>query len=465
MVSAPTERAPGDGALPEHRSAGVLSAVVAALLGAATALPFYAVLQHQQAQGTSAAALGMPAMHMERMDVYWAFPILQATGIVALIWSYAGVALGLLESGNRPSWWLWSRATTNRTHRHISLVVLGLVLVHAVATAYDAMGDDWMTAFVPWQSSWTDAVPAYNLGIFALYAAVLLGPTYYLRRLLGARRWRFLHRFVLVVYVLSVWHTLLLGVDFSHYPWVRTATWLVQVPLLALLARRLLQAPHSRGLAAAVRGAVVGASLVAIAAILVLVLTGNSELPQGTAHHHGGHAGHHDNPWMPMWLHVIASGAFVVVAVLHVRHAVRAPIRVQLWHAGHVLMALGMLTMFLPLQAVPVPAWLGVGLFVVAAAGALGVLGDELVRRRRVAWSWLITAVDFGAMALMFAEPAAHWLAAVLVGWFALQAAGWAFGRGAAGYRPALRGTLVVSSLGMGYMFLMLLVGAHMSGM
>ena len=147
VVSAPTERAPGDGALPEHRSAGVLSAVVAALLGAATALPFYAVLQHQQAQGTSAAALGMPAMHMERMDVYWAFPILQATGIVALIWSYAGVALGLLESGNRPSWWLWSRATTNRTHRHISLVVLGLVLVHAVATAYDAMGDDWMTAF------------------------------------------------------------------------------------------------------------------------------------------------------------------------------------------------------------------------------------------------------------------------------------------------------------------------------
>ena len=343
--------------------------------------------------------------------------------------------------------------------------MLGLVLVHAVATAHDAMGDDWTTAFVPWQSSWTDAVPAYNLGIFALYAAVLLGPTYYLRQLLGVRCWRFLHRFVLVVYVLSVWHTLLLGVDFSHYPWVRTATWLAQIPLLALLARRLLQAPHSRGLAAATRGAVAGASLVALAAVLVLVLTGNSELPQGTAHHHGGHGGHHANPWVPMWLQVIASGAFVVVAVLHVWHAVREPVRVQLWHAGHVLMALGMLAMFLPLHQVLVPAWLGVGLFAVVAAVALGVLGADLVRRRRVAWSWLVAAVDFGSMALMFAETTAHWLVAVLVGWFALQAAGWASGRVATGCGPALRSTLVVSSLGMGYMFLIVLVGGHMSGM
>lgn len=103
VVSAPAERATDGGALPEHRSAGVLSAVVAALLGVATTLPFYALLQHQQARGTSAAALAMPGMHMERMDVYWAFPVLQATGIAALIWSYAGVALGLLESGNQPS--------------------------------------------------------------------------------------------------------------------------------------------------------------------------------------------------------------------------------------------------------------------------------------------------------------------------------------------------------------------------
>lgn len=467
VTSTATEPSFSDGVLPENPRTGALrSAVLVAVSGGLTTLPFYVLLQHQQEQGRSAAALGMASMHMERMDVFWAFPTLQATGIAALIWSYAGVLLGLLESGRRPSWWRWSRGAMNRTHRHVSLVVLGLVLVHAIATAYDAMGDNWLTAFVPWQSSWTEAVPAYNLGIFALYFAVLLGPTYYLRRTVGPARWRFLHRFVLVVYVLSVWHTLLLGLDFSYYPWVRLVTWLAQIPLLALFARRLLQPGDSRGYA--VRFGVGAAGVVAIPSILVLVLTGNSELPSGVGHHHHGHAmGHmsHDNPWMPMWLHVVASGVLVVVAVLHVRHAVRAPIKTQLWHAGHVLMALGMLAMFLPLHTMLIPAGLGIGLFGAAAVLALAVFGDDLVRGSRVSWSWLLAAVDFAAMVLMFAQPNVHWLVAVLVGWFVLQAAGWAFKRVDTGHGPALRSTLVASSLAMGYMFLVMFVGAPMAGM
>ena len=61
------------------------------------------------------------------------------------------------------------------------------------------------------------------------------------------------------------------------------------------------------------------------------------------------------------------------LTVLHVWHAVREPVRVQLWHAGHVLMALGMLAMFLPLHQVLVPAWLGVGLFGVLLAFVLSL--------------------------------------------------------------------------------------------
>lgn len=269
------------------------SAVVLTALAAATTAPFYALLHHQQSHGRSAAAMSMPGMRMENMDVFWAFPILQATGIAALLWSYAGVLLGLLETGQRPSWWPWSGPATIRTHRHISLIVLGLVLVHAAATARDAMGDSWLSAFVPWQSSLPEAVTAYNLGIFALYLAVLLGPTYYLRKVLGVRVWRFLHRFVIVVYALSVWHTLLLGVDFSHYVWVRPVTWLAQIPLLVLLARRLWPGASAPGFGTAVRYVLAGVSATMASGVLLLVLTGNSHLPEGM--HSGGHHHHSEH--------------------------------------------------------------------------------------------------------------------------------------------------------------------------
>lgn len=273
------------------RSAAVLTA-----LAAATAAPFWVLLQHQQAQGRSAAALSMPTMHMENTDVFWAFPIIQASGVAALLWSYVGVLLGLLQADKRPSWWPWSGSATLRTHRHISLIVLALILVHAVATAYDAMGDSWLSAFVPGQTSWHDAETAYTVGILGLYFAVLLGPTYYLRKFTGVRVWRFLHRFVLVVYVLSVWHTLLLGADFSHYEWVRPVTWLAQIPLLVLFARRTWPGQAQRGFSAALRYGSTVASAVVAAVVFLLVLTGNSDLPEGVhggGHHHSSEHHHH----------------------------------------------------------------------------------------------------------------------------------------------------------------------------
>jgi sulfoxide reductase heme-binding subunit YedZ len=53
-----------------------------------------------------------------------------------------------------------------------------------------------------------------SVGIVALYLAVLVGPSYYLRDRIGTRTWRLTHRFLVpAVYVLSVWHTLLYGSD------------------------------------------------------------------------------------------------------------------------------------------------------------------------------------------------------------------------------------------------------------
>jgi DMSO/TMAO reductase YedYZ heme-binding membrane subunit len=57
----------------------------------------------------------------------------------------------------------------------------------------------------------------YNIGILALYILVLVAPTFYIRRVIGTGRWRFLHRFVLVFYALSIWDSLILGLDESYY--------------------------------------------------------------------------------------------------------------------------------------------------------------------------------------------------------------------------------------------------------
>lgn len=465
------------------------SAVVVAALGVLSTLPFYLVIAHLQAQGRSAAAIGMADMPMANMSVYWAFPVLQASGIAALLWAYAGVALGLAESGTGLRWLPLSRAAADRLHRHISLLVLALILVHAVATALDAMGDGFSSAFVPWQQSWDAAVLAYNVGIFALYLAILVGPSYYLRRRIGPSRWRFLHRFAAVVYVLSVWHTLLLGLDFTYYPWVRPLTWLAQIPLLLLFAHRLLR-PARRsqrgGGWAGVRYGLAGIAILAAAAIAGLVVTGHSGWPARVGHNPTMTVP--GNSLLPPWLRVVFSAVFVVVLAVHVLHVRDGARRARVWHGAHVLMALGMLDMFLPTGGMLVGGFPAEVVFAVAAAAVLAFLVVDFVRSGRVGVLWLVVAVDMAAMVYMFAmmDGSVPWLTWTLVAWFVLQAIGWATGRlantvdsGGLGGGPAgvtaaratavpdrtgahtlsIRLTLLAMNVGMAYMFVAMALG------
>lgn len=226
-----------------QRQETVRSALVILVLGALTTAVLYAWIFREQSFGKSAAATAMPSMHMDRMEVFWSFPLLQAAGLAALIWAYIGVALGLMESGGAARWrWLpLTPPQRLRLHRHISLLVLGLILVHVFATAVDGMGDNLLTVLIPDQSSWAAARFAYNIGIIAFYLAILVGPTYYIRRKIGSTRWRLIHRLAAIVYILSVWHALLLGADIAFYGWVRPFMWLMQLPLLLLFIRRLLE--------------------------------------------------------------------------------------------------------------------------------------------------------------------------------------------------------------------------------
>jgi sulfoxide reductase heme-binding subunit YedZ len=126
-----------------------------------------------------------------------------------------------------------------RASAHVALVAIAAIAVHGLAL----LGDSWL------KPGWRDiTVPfaiAYRpqftgLGIIAGYSAVLLGPSFYVRRRIGARRWRKLHRATPVVWLLVVIHTLGAGSDGGKL-WLRCVVLAPVIPIVYLLVLRMLQ--------------------------------------------------------------------------------------------------------------------------------------------------------------------------------------------------------------------------------
>lgn len=138
-----------------------------------------------------------------------------------------------------------------------------------------------------------------------------------------------------------------------------------------------------------------------------------------------------ENSWIPYLAGVVWTAAFTLVAVVHLGHAVVMPGRHRLWHAGHILMAIGMLVMFWPSQPLlGMPARAGIWTCtVVAVLFAFGLVAAWR-RGARPGVLWLISVVDFAAMAYMFTMMSAQlvWLSVVAAVWFAAQTIGWATG-------------------------------------
>ncbi|NEY31055.1 hypothetical protein GTU99_02345 [Streptomyces sp. PRKS01-65] len=266
-------------ALPDASAAVVVTAAV------------FVFLYARMESGDSATVAVMP--FMDDPGTYWMYLLSQAFGWSGLLWAWGTVMLGLLLSGPRPARLPVSRQVLERWHRTTSLTTMALMFAHALMFAaelvrYEAQlawaGRLWAgfaDAFVPgWYDSGTGRI-AIPLGQGALYLAIPLGLLFYVRHRIGAKTWRRLHRFVIVVYVLSVWHTLLYGTNVWYGEWPRTVLWLLQIPVAVLLAARLLwPARRTERLGAPGRGegvslpgwAVRAAGRVAAAAVVVGLL-------------------------------------------------------------------------------------------------------------------------------------------------------------------------------------------------
>jgi sulfoxide reductase heme-binding subunit YedZ len=168
----------------------------------------------------------------------------RSAGMVALLLVAASVILGLAMAARAipPR----RRGEAVRLHQHLALLSLGAIAAHGLFL----LADPWLKAgvkgiVVPFAIGycplWT------GLGILGGYLAAILGLSFYMRRRIGARLWRRMHRFTVVVYVLGLAHALGSGTDAS-IPTVRYAMLASVLPVLFLFALRL-QRSRSRGAA------------------------------------------------------------------------------------------------------------------------------------------------------------------------------------------------------------------------
>jgi sulfoxide reductase heme-binding subunit YedZ len=90
-----------------------------------------------------------------------------------------------------------------------------------------------------YKTGWT------SLGIVSAYALILLGPSYYARRLIGQERWRKWHRFTALAWIAGIVHAIGEGTD-AGSAWFVLLLAVTTVPAAALLVLRNFQASPAK---------------------------------------------------------------------------------------------------------------------------------------------------------------------------------------------------------------------------
>jgi len=220
-------------------------------------------------------------------SLLWMYWLCQAFGWSGLLWAWFTVMLGLLRSTRVPGPLRGTVARVEMSHRTTSLTTIGLMFAHAFwffAQLVRENRDDagragrlwsaFVDTFVPGGYESAAGAVAIFIGLLALYLSVPLGLAFYARRSIGPRVWRVLHGSIIVVHVLSVWHTLLYGSSVWYDGALRTTVWLLQLPVAALLLIRLLRPAYRQGTGTLQRvGRAAGRTVAALTVVGLLLVT------------------------------------------------------------------------------------------------------------------------------------------------------------------------------------------------
>ena len=170
----------------------------------------------------------------------------RALGIVATILLGVTVAVGLALSCRlvrRPG----LQGRLRRFHEPAALTALGLVAAHGGLLLFDRYLHPGLTGVVvPFALRYRPA--ATGLGIVAGWLTAVFALSFYVRRWIGARRWRMIHRFTVVAYLLAVIHVFGSGTD-ARSPWMVAMLTALTAPIVFGFTYRMLPAapkPHVR---------------------------------------------------------------------------------------------------------------------------------------------------------------------------------------------------------------------------
>jgi sulfoxide reductase heme-binding subunit YedZ len=172
--------------------------------------------------------------------LYWITS--RAAGTVALLLSSVSVCVGL-SIGSRLS--IGGRLLKGRkpdlrvAHEALSLATIAALLVHVLTLLGDgflhpSLGDLTIPFLSGYETIWT------TTGIVAVWAMLFLGLSYYARARIGQQRWRALHRFTALAWILGLAHSLGEGTD-AGQAWFLAMTAIVVVPAMFLLLARWLR--------------------------------------------------------------------------------------------------------------------------------------------------------------------------------------------------------------------------------
>jgi len=175
----------------------------------------------------------------------------RAFGIIAMILLGISVAVGLAMSGRlarRPG----LPAKLKRFHESSTLVTLGLIVAHAGLLLFDGYLRPGLAGItLPFALGYR---PMFTgIGIIAGWLAAILGLSFYARKWIGVKTWRFMHRFTIVVYLLALGHVVGSGTDARSW-WMIAMLTALTAPIVFGFTYRMLPAGPRRRPAATRQG-------------------------------------------------------------------------------------------------------------------------------------------------------------------------------------------------------------------
>jgi DMSO/TMAO reductase YedYZ heme-binding membrane subunit len=144
--------------------------------------------------------------------------VARASGLTAYVLLALSVLAGLILK-SRPFGRAVKAASVMDLHRLLALLGLASLGVHGTALLFDrTVRMPVAGLFVPGTSPYRPVAVAF--GVIAAELMVIVAVSFYVRKLIGARRWRLLHWSTYAIFGLATAHGLLAGSD-SAQPWAR----------------------------------------------------------------------------------------------------------------------------------------------------------------------------------------------------------------------------------------------------